>query len=225
MVNKKQVKKPHPARPDLSTEQKILAAARREFSERGIDGARMQAIADRAGVNKALLHYYFRSKENLFQVIIHDIASTIWQQIHKDLEAQPGTPDLRSAIKSLVSAYIMTFARQPEIPMVLIRLLINRDKNFLPIVQGIIKAIGDEPKKIFSLFEKETKAGTIKKVDPVQLIMSIMSMIIITFLSRPIVEVLQQKTGLSVTFDEKFYKSRVEFITDLVFDGIKEQSK
>jgi TetR/AcrR family transcriptional regulator len=231
MVKKRLSHKPKgttPMRPlaisttDLTSEKRILAAARQEFCERGLDGARMQAIADRAGVNKALLHYYFRSKENLFQVIIHDIASVIWRQIHKDLEDRPGTPDLRTAIKSLVSSYIMTFARQPEIPLVLIRLLINRDKNFLPVVQSIIRAIGDEPQRIFSLFEKETKAGTIKKVDPVQLIMSIMSMIIITFLSRPIVEVLQQKTGLSITYDDKFYKSRVEFITDLVFEGIKE---
>jgi hypothetical protein len=119
----------------------------------------------------------------------------------------------------------MTFAHQPEIPLILIRLLINRDKNFLPTVQSIIRAIGDEPKRIFSLFEKETRAGTIKKVDPVQLIMSIMSMILITFVSRPIVEVLQQRTGLSITFDDTFYKSRVEFITNLVFEGIKERSK
>jgi TetR/AcrR family transcriptional regulator len=210
---------------DATTEQRILAAARQEFCERGLDGARMQAIADRAGVNKALLHYYFRSKENLFQVIIHDLASVIWRQIHKDLEARPGTPDLRSAIKSLVSSYIMTFAHQPEIPTILIRLLINRDKNFLPAVESIIKAIGDEPQRIFSLFEKETQAGTIRKVDPVQLIMSIMSMIVITFISRPIVEVLRKKTGLSITYDDKFYKARIDFITDMVFDGIKEHSK
>jgi TetR/AcrR family transcriptional regulator len=210
------------AQTDRTTEQKILDAARQEFCEHGLDGARMQAIADRAGVNKALLHYYFRSKEKLFEVIIHDIVSVIWRQIHQDLEGSFGKPDLRSAIKSLVSSYIMTFARQPEIPLVLVRLLIDRDKRFLPTAKSIINAIGDGPKKIFSLFEKEIKAGIIKKVDPVQLIMSIMSMILITFVSRPIVEVLQQRTGLSITYDENFYKSRVEFITDLVFEGIKE---
>jgi TetR/AcrR family transcriptional regulator len=220
-----QTKSPAVLHADLTTEQKILAAARQEFCERGLDGARMQAIADRAGANKALVHYYFRSKEKLFEIIIQDIAGDIWRQIHEDLESNPGAPDFRSAVRSLVSSYIMTFAHQPEIPLILIRLLINRDKNFLPTVQSIIRAIGDEPKKIFSLFERETKAGTIKKVDPVQLIMSIMSMILITFVSRPIVEVLQQKTGLSITFDDTFYKSRVEFITNLVFEGIKERSK
>jgi hypothetical protein len=54
---------------------------------------------------------------------------------------------------------------------------------------------------------------------------SLVSSYIITFLSRPIVEVLKQKTGLSITYDENFYKSRVEFITNMVFDGIKEHSK
>lgn len=234
MVNKKRTRKPKtPAHArlsaispaELSTEQRILSAAKQEFCEHGLDGVRMQAIADRAHVNKALLHYYFRSKEKLFEVIIHDIVSTIWRQIHADLESKPGTLDLRSAIKSLVTSYIMTFAGQPEIPLVLIRLLINRDRNFLPAVQSIVKAVGDEPIKIFSLFEKEAKSGIIRNVDPVQLIMSIMSMIIITFISRPIVEVLKQKTGLSITYDENFYKSRINFITDMVFDGIKEHSK
>jgi TetR/AcrR family transcriptional regulator len=213
------------AKPDLTTEQRILAAARLEFCERGLDGARMQAIADRAGVNKALLHYYFRTKEKLFEIIIHDIASNIWRQINEDLDANPGARDFRSAVRSLVSSYIMTFAHQPEIPLILIRLLINRDRNFLPAAQSIIRAIGDEPRRIFSLFEKETKTGSIKKLDPVQLIMSVMSMIIMTFVSRPIVEILQQKTGLSITYDEKFYKARIDFITNLVFDGIKEHSK
>ena len=51
---------------DLSTEEKILTAAKKVFLTRGMDGARMQDIADEAGINKALLHYYFRSKEKLF---------------------------------------------------------------------------------------------------------------------------------------------------------------
>ena len=54
---------------DLNTEDKIVNAAEAEFIERGYSGARMQAIADKAGINKALLHYYFRSKEKLFEVI------------------------------------------------------------------------------------------------------------------------------------------------------------
>jgi hypothetical protein len=55
--------------------------------------------------------------------------------------------------------------------------------------------------------------------------MSIMGMIMITFISRPIVEMLQKKTGISFAYDNKFYSARIDFITNLVFDGIKERSK
>ena len=56
---------------DLSTEEKILNAAKKVFLTKGMDGARMQDIADEAGINKALLHYYFRSKDKLFEQIFH----------------------------------------------------------------------------------------------------------------------------------------------------------
>ena len=51
------------------TEKKIIEAATTVFSEKGKDGARMQEIADTAGINKALLHYYFRSKNKLFKIV------------------------------------------------------------------------------------------------------------------------------------------------------------
>jgi hypothetical protein len=57
-------------------------------------------------------------------------------------------------------------------------------------------------------------------VDPVQLIMNIMGMVIVTFLSQPIAEIVKQETGFGITYDEKFYKARIDFITDMVFDGI-----
>jgi TetR/AcrR family transcriptional regulator len=213
------------SRAGLTSEQRILAAARQEFCERGLDGARMQAIADRAGVNKALVHYYFRSKEKLFEVIIHDIVSAIWGKIHNDLDTPSPAADFRSVIRSVVSEYVRTFAAQPEIPMILMRQLINRDENFNLVAQSVLKAIGDGPSRIFSLFQREAAAGRIKKVDPIQLIMSIMGMIMVTFISRPIVEVLQKKTGISFAYDNEFYSARIDFITNLVFDGIKERSK
>ena len=59
---------------DATAEQRILAAAKKIFLSKGLDGARMQDIADEAGINKAMLHYYFRSKDKLFEMIFEDIA-------------------------------------------------------------------------------------------------------------------------------------------------------
>ena len=59
------------------TEQKILDAAKQVFLVKGLAGARMQEIADEAGINKALLHYYFRSKEKLFEKILNEAFTNI----------------------------------------------------------------------------------------------------------------------------------------------------
>lgn len=213
--NKKQIKGP-----DLSAEQKILAAARQEFSERGIDGARMQAIADRAGVNKALLHYYFRSKDKLFEIIIRGLLAEIWRQIHADLSAQPQALDLRSTIRSLVSSYITVMSRQTEIPRILIRQLLNGDRNVRVVACGIIAELGDAPVRILSAFTREVRGGRMRKFDPVQLMLNIIGMVIITFLSQPVAEIVKQETGFGITYNEKFYQERIDFITDMVFDGI-----
>ena len=67
---------------EKSTEEKILAAAKKVFVAKGMAGARMQDIADEAGINKALLHYYFRNKEKLFELIFMDAAQKLIQKIN-----------------------------------------------------------------------------------------------------------------------------------------------
>ena len=68
---------------DLSTEKKILEAAKKVFIAKGMAGARMQDIADEAGINKALLHYYFRSKDKLFETIFAEIAQRFLPRINE----------------------------------------------------------------------------------------------------------------------------------------------
>ncbi len=60
---------------DSSTEQNILNAAISVFQKKGMAGARMQEIADEAGINKAMLHYYYRSKQLLFDAVFYDLMS------------------------------------------------------------------------------------------------------------------------------------------------------
>ncbi|MES1226372.1 MAG: helix-turn-helix domain-containing protein, partial [Bacteroidota bacterium] len=67
---------------DATTEDKILEAARKVFIKKGMAGARMQEIADEAGINKAMLHYYFRNKEMLFDVIFRQAAQKLFPKIN-----------------------------------------------------------------------------------------------------------------------------------------------
>ena len=70
------------------TETRILTAARREFIAKGQDGARMQVIANEAGVNKALLHYYYRSKENLYRKVLEVTLATVWGRVRAEFNSQ-----------------------------------------------------------------------------------------------------------------------------------------
>jgi TetR/AcrR family transcriptional regulator len=218
--NKKQIKLP-----DLTTEQKILAAARQEFFERGLDGGRMQAIANRAGVNKALLHYYFRSKEKLFKIIISELVTTIWDRIRKELDATPAPTNPRTVISTLVSAYINTFARNPEYPLVLIHQLLHRDKNVPVILNQVITSLGDGPARLIMLLKSEIQAGRVRNIDPIQFIMNVIGMIMVTFFSRPASEIIRQVSGLSIPYDAEFYESRIKAITDMVCEGIMVKEK
>jgi TetR/AcrR family transcriptional regulator len=217
--------KKHLKPPDITTEQKILAAARQEFFERGLDGARMQAIANRAGVNKALLHYYFRSKEKLFEIIISGLVTTIWDRIRAELDTSPMPTNARTVISTLVSAYINTFARNPEYPLVLIHQLLHRDKNVPFILKQVITSLGDGPRRLIMLLESEIRAGRVRRIDPVHFIMNVIGMIMVTFFSRPAAEIIKQVSGLSISYNAEFYESRIQAITDMICEGILVKEK
>ena len=84
------VNRPDPPSPDRETEQKILDAAESVFVRRGTAGARMAEIAEEAGVNQALLHYYFRSKERLSAAVFEQIAGRVFPALTQTLGAEPG---------------------------------------------------------------------------------------------------------------------------------------
>ena len=110
-----------------STEDKILEAAKNVFVAKGMEGARMQEIADEAGINKALLHYYFRSKEKLFEAIFSKIIQFAFPEITRI--AQSNEPFI-SKIEQVVDAYIDLLIKHPFIPGFIMKEL-NRDPSGL----------------------------------------------------------------------------------------------
>src|ERR1044072_5809634 len=97
-----------------STEEKIVTAAKKVFLAKGLAGARMQDIADEAGINKALVHYYFRNKEKLFEVIFTEAALKLFPKINIIFESD-GT--LFEKIRLFVAEYITVMSENPYLPM------------------------------------------------------------------------------------------------------------
>src|SRR5437667_10064035 len=107
------VRRVRPSANDGETETRILDAARAVFIRRGTAGARMQEIAAEAGVNQALLHYYFRSKERLSDAVFQQMASRLFPAV---VQVLGGELSLADKIDRIVALYLENLSANPFLP-------------------------------------------------------------------------------------------------------------
>jgi len=164
------------------TEQQILEAARKVFIRKGLDGARMQEIADEAGINKALLHYYFRSKEKLFEMIFREELGKFFPKMVGVLMSEE--MNFEDKIRFFVNNYISIFINNPFLPSFILR-EINRDpenlKNFF-IKSGFeINAIHT----VLGVLAKQLKTDV---EGARNFIINMLSLCVFPFAGRPLIE-------------------------------------
>lgn len=179
-----------------NTEEKILLAAQIVFIQKGMDGARMQEIADEAGINKALLHYYFRTKEKLFNAIFKNVFSKILPNI---MELVNSDLPIENKLGTLIENYIDLLMKNPFFPTFVLKEM-NRNPEFLA---SIINETGMQPAKIFNMFEKEMDDGKICRMDPHDLLINILSLSIFPIAAKPF---------MTIAFFENDKKAYNEFI-------------
>jgi TetR/AcrR family transcriptional regulator len=161
-------------------EERILAAARKVFTSKGMAGARMQDIADEAGINKALLHYYFRDKDKLFETIFISEAQRFFPKINMIFQSDA---PLFEKIKNFVTQYIDEMIENPYLPWFVMNELHRDADQFMYKIWG--KENLPKPAKFLEQIEQEIKAGRIKRVHPVHLLMNMISMTIFPFVGKP----------------------------------------
>ncbi|MBI1343776.1 MAG: TetR family transcriptional regulator [Terrimonas sp.] len=183
---------------DKTTEADILAAAKKVFIARGMYGARMQDIADEAGINKALLHYYFKNKEQLFEQIFMDAAAQLFPRINMIFTSDNS---LFEKIESFCEEYITVVQENPYLPLFVLNEM-NRDPVYF-IKKLWQKHSGPDPRKFLEQIEAEVKKGNIRHVSPLHLLMNLLSMTIFPFMARPM---FQQFVGL----DEMQFRMAME---------------
>jgi len=209
-----------------ATEEKIIEAATVEFANYGVKGARMQAIADTAGVNKALLHYYFRSKQLLFETVFQMFANRFFARLRKEMEKLPEQYGLKEMIQLFVRGHIMTIKANPLFPRLIAPNIFHFFELFENIPEKVVKTNGDVIRKILDALEQEKRSGRIKQVHPVQFFMNVLGMSVATFIGQPIVETVYKKVlNQTFEFDDAFYEERIRIIVDTAYNGLmnKEQ--
>lgn len=172
---------------DQTTEEKILEAAKKIFLTKGLDGARMQDIADEAGINKAMLHYYFRSKDKLFEQIFTEVAGHFLPKIITILTSEK---KVFEKIETFCSEYINQVLQTPYVPIFILNEINKQPEAFLK------KVLGDKKPPVEAFIkqlEKEAKQGIIKKVDPLELFLNVIALCAFPFVARPIIQLIGGK--------------------------------
>lgn len=195
-----------------NTEQKILTAARQVFIEKGLAGARMQDIADKAGINKALLHYYFRNKNKLFETVFHEAASKFLPRI--SVLFQPGIP-LFEKIRLFVETYIDLLIENPFIPLfILNEVQKNPQEHIIRLWGGELPPV----KEFHTQIEAEVKAGHIKPIHPFDLMLNMIAMCVFPFVGATMI-----KSVFSVSNEQfiEVMRQRKHSIPKFIIDSIK----
>ncbi len=195
---------------DKDVEGHILLAAKKVFQTKGMEGARMQEIADEAGINKAMLHYYFRSKQQLFEAVFKQSFALLAIQLNKALnEDSP----LEVKIKSFTSNYISFIVQHPYLPNFIIQ-EVNRSPDFILKFRELFPDI----RKFKSQLESEVLAEKIKSVTVEQLFINIMALNIFPFLAKPL---LKGFLNLDENGFQQLMEQRKTEVAEFIINSIK----
>lgn len=165
---------------DITTEEKILDAAKEVFMKYGLYGARMQDIADTAGINKALLHYYFRNKEKMFDKVFEGALQKYFQQM--DVFGDASSP-IKERVFKYIDNIIAFLSEYPQMSMFIIKEISVNPALFKEKVMALKKG---KSKRMIDALEEEMIAGRLKKFDTAMFMVNIHSLCTYPFIGAPL---------------------------------------
>ena len=164
----------------------ILRAAAQEFAEHGIAGARTDAIAHAANVNKALLYYYFKDKETLYGAVLDNAFSGMKENIFLVLD---GDLPPREKIMAYVGAYFDFIASNQVYPKLMQREMMRAREGRSEHIDRLVKTYFQPIyRKVGELLHRGIAEGKFRQVDPAHFVPSMVAMIVFYFSSAPVMQ-------------------------------------
>lgn len=198
---------------DKLTEEKIFTAATEEFEEKGMEGARMQDIADRAGINKALLHYYFRTKDKLFAAVFDKLAEKMFQKFAGVFEKELPIED---KIQYFFVEHISFLEKNPRLPMFILR-EVTRNPQLLDKFLSRINI-----SNIQKGMSKTLAENNIPQEQIAHLMVSIVSLSVFPIVAKPIISGILDQQDLNY---KEFIEQRKEYSPMFIMSIIKSMGK
>jgi len=162
--------------PDTSTEEKIKEAARKVFTQKGYAATRTRDIAEEAGLNLALLNYYFRSKEKLFEIIMMEKFQKLFGVLVPILNNE--STSLEKKMEMMAENYIDLLSVTPDLPLFVLSEIRNNPGRFGEKMQAS-KLLRE------SHFVKQLMEAR-KDIHPIHFLMSLLGMLLFPFIARPV---------------------------------------
>jgi AcrR family transcriptional regulator len=188
-----------------STEEKIKEAARRVFTKKGYAGTRTRDIAEESGFNLALINYYFRSKEKLFDIVMVEHLQTFIHSVMGIVNDSKTT--LQQKMEILISHYIDLLIKNPDIPIFVLG-EINANPAKLIATLGFNKVTHEN---LYVVKQWKELAATKKMPDfnPIHIMINILSLTIFPFIASPL---LRNRTGMSMDEFNQLMEERKKLI-------------
>lgn len=199
------------------TEEKILHAAMDVFVRKGRYGAKMQEIADTAGINKAMLHYYFRSKDKLYTRVFENVFVSVFGALHQVFGIDA---DFKTKLVKFIDQHTNLIMENPQFPIFVLRELSEGADDVKPVFNQILSENKSNlPFAFIQAIQTAIRNGEIRPVDPRQLLITILGAVVYYFIAEPLLSVFLQKD--SAYNREAFIEERKKVIVDIIFNGIK----
>jgi len=197
---------------NTNTESQILNAAKSIFQRKGMIGARMQEIADEAGINKAMLHYYYRSKQLLFEAVFKKAFSLLAPQLNEVMNSDDKICD---KIKNFTHNYISFVINHPYLPNFIIQEL-NRNPEFMQnlMMEKHFPTID----KFRNQVNKKVAEGVLRPIKAEQLFINIMALNIFPFIAKPL---LKSFVNANDTKYKQLMEERKIEVSDFIINAIK----
>jgi AcrR family transcriptional regulator len=205
---------------DRDAEQRILDAAHTVFVRRGTAGARMQEIAEEAGVNKALLHYYFRSKARLGEAIFRRVAAGLFGRLGAILG---GPATLDEKVRQVVALYLDQLSATPYAPGYVISEINQHPERARQLLDAIgqlrAQAIGEH---FIATLDRQLKdasrAGRIRPISIDQFLANLASLCVFPFVARPMLCAVLQLDDRGF---ERFVRERKATLPDFILNALR----
>ncbi len=167
-----------------TTEERIKEAAKKVFVQKGYTGARMQDIANEAKINKALLHYYFRSKDQLFELIFMENVQKMMPKINSIIDSDD---KLFDKIEKFVAEYLAMLSENPFLPLFVVNELSSHPERFFQKIAPLAND-GLKVNKFIQQIQDEAAKGKIIPISPVTLLMNTISLCVFPYLGKPMIQ-------------------------------------